>query len=112
MALLNDRVQIFKAENVLIGEFDLKTEGFYKNVHTFSFDVKKKRAITAIIKADAPVDIAISNDKGSSIAHKQSVKDGELGPVPTGECKEMGLFVGVYPGDKATVSIEVWMEKP
>ncbi|MDR1690972.1 MAG: hypothetical protein LBR42_03905 [Candidatus Methanoplasma sp.] len=112
MALFDDRIQVLKVDGVTVGEFDQSADGFYRNVMTFNFNVKKKKAIRVKIRSDNPVDVAVANENGSSMAHKQSMKDGELGPVPTLDNREMGLFLGVYPGDKATVSVEVWMEKP
>jgi hypothetical protein len=111
MAFFDGTEQVLKIEGVSLGEFDPSVHGFYKNVKSFPFDVKKRRAIKVEIKADFPVDIAIANEKGSSLLHKQAVKEGTFGPVSTGDNKEMGIIVGVYPGDKATVSVEVWMVK-
>jgi len=112
MAVFGGKEQIFKMERFALGEFDRSVDGFYKNVQTFSFGVKKKRAITVKISADVPVDVAVANEKGSSVTYKQSIKEGTVGPVPTEDNREMGLIVGIYKGDKATVSVEVWMERP
>jgi len=111
MAVFGGKEQVFKAERFVLGEFDPSVDGFYKNVQAFSFKVKKKRAITIEISADAPVDVAVANEKGSSVAYKQSVKEGTIGPVQTDDNKEMGLIVGIYKGDKAVVSVDVWMER-
>ena len=111
MAMFSEREQLFKTEGLVLGEFDPSVDGFYKNVHTFPIKVKKRRAIRINISSDAPVDIAVANEKGSSVSYKQAVKEGTIGPIPTEDNKEMGVIVGVYKGDKATVSVEVWMER-
>jgi hypothetical protein len=111
MAFFDGTEQVLRIEGMALGEFDPSVHGFYKNVKTFSFDVKKKRAIKVEIKADTPIDIAVADEKGSSLLHKQAVKEGTIGPIPTDNNKQMGIILGLYPGDKATVSVEVWMVK-
>ncbi|MDR1404329.1 MAG: hypothetical protein LBJ20_02005 [Candidatus Methanoplasma sp.] len=110
MRLLRDRVLVFQKKNLAIGEFDPDAEGFYRNVMAFSFTVKKKKILRVTVRSDIPVDIAIADEGGSSIAHKQMMTDGELS-VPTGGNKEMGLFIGICPGDRALVNAEIWMER-
>ncbi|MDR3074820.1 MAG: hypothetical protein LBU30_02120 [Candidatus Methanoplasma sp.] len=112
MGLFGDGMQVFRMDNLKVGEFDPGAEGFYRNVMTFSFNVKKKRILRAVVRSDNPVDIAVADEKGSSVAHKQAILNGELADIPTGDSKEMGLFIGVYPGDTAVVSVEIWMERP
>ena len=111
MAVFGEREQIFKTEGVILGEFDPSVDGFYRNVQTFSFRVKKRKMIRVGISSDAPVDVAVANEKGASVGYKQSVKEGTIGPFPTDGNKEMGIIVAVYRGDKATVSIDVWMDR-
>ncbi|MCL2296131.1 MAG: hypothetical protein FWC29_03510 [Methanomassiliicoccaceae archaeon] len=112
MAVFGEREQVFKTEGLVLGEFDPSVDGFYKNVQTFSFKVKKRKAIWINISSNAPVDVAVANERGASISYKQAVKEGDIGPIPTDDNKEMGIIVGVYKGDKATVSIDIWMERP
>jgi len=112
MAVFGGGEQVFTMEGLVLGEFDPSVDGFYKNVQTFSFKVKKRKVIRINISANAPVDVAVANEKGASISYKQAIKEGTIGPVPTEDNKEMGIIVGVYKGDKATVSMDVWMEKP
>lgn len=111
MALLKEKTLVFEGKDLVIGEFDPSVEGFYKNVMTYNFNVRKRRTLTITISSDVPVDVAVANEKGSSIVHKQSIKDGTVGPISTEDNREMGLFIGVYPGDKAIVNVEAWMEK-
>lgn len=111
MGILNNRVQVFEGRDLTIGEFDPSADGFYRNVMTYRFDVKKNRTLYVDVRSDVSVDIAVANENGSSIAHKQAVKEDSMGPIPTGNNREMGLFVGVYPGDKAVVDVDIWMER-
>ncbi|MDR2698753.1 MAG: hypothetical protein LBB30_03640 [Candidatus Methanoplasma sp.] len=111
MAMLDGREQVFTLEGLSLGEFDPSAEGFYRNVQTFPFKVKKRRVIRINIKSDIPIDIAVADEKGSTVSYKQAVKEGTIGPLPTDDSKEMGMILGVYPGDKATVSAEIWMAR-
>ena len=113
MAMFKDGEQVLNIEGFKLGEFDISAEGFYKNVQSFPFKVKKRKVINIKVVSDGvPVDVAIANEKGSSVFHKQAVMEGILGPIPTDENKEMGIVVGIYPGDRATVSLDIRMEKP
>ncbi|MCL1810665.1 MAG: hypothetical protein FWG41_00360 [Methanomassiliicoccaceae archaeon] len=111
MAMFGDKEQVLKVEGLALGEFDPSADGFYKNVQAFSFKVKKKKVINISIVSDAPVDVAVANEKGASVSYKEAVREGTVGPIPTGDNKEMGMVLGIYPGDKATVSVEVWMAR-
>ncbi|MDR0887943.1 MAG: hypothetical protein LBM39_02010 [Candidatus Methanoplasma sp.] len=111
MALLQKRIKVFVLEKTVVGELDLTVEGFYRNVLAFNFDVKKKRYLHIQVRSDAPVDVAVANSDGSSLTHKERIIQTEIGPVPTGSNKDMGIFFGVVPGDKATVEAEIWMDK-
>jgi len=111
MALFGGTEQVLKVEDYLLGEFDPAAYNFYKNVRSFTFNVKKKRNVKAVIKADNPIDIAFMSENGVSLLHKQGIKEGTIGPVSTEDNKEMRIIMGIYPGDKATVSVEVWMDK-
>jgi len=112
MALLKNGEQVFKAEGLKLGEFDPSVEGFYRNVQSFPFKVKKRKVLEIRIDSDIPVDIAIANEKGTSISYKQGIKGSTIGPISTDDNKEMGIIIGVYPGDRATVDVEIWMAKP
>jgi len=111
MAVFKDGEQVFKKEGLKLGEFDPSAEGFYRNVQSFPFKVKKKKVIRVNVTSDVPVDVAVANENGSSIGHKQNIKEATIGPFPTEDNKEMGVILGIYPGDRATVSVEVWMAK-
>ena len=112
MAMFKDGEQVLKIEGLILGEFDPSVDGFYRNVQTFPFKVKKRKVIRIDITSDAPVDVAVADEKGSSVSYKQAIKDGTIGPIPTGDNKEMGIIIGIFRGDKTTVSAEIWMERP
>jgi hypothetical protein len=112
MAVFEGREQVLKIEGLALGEFDPSADGFYRNVQTFPFNVKKKKALSITVSSDVPIDIAVANEKRAAVVHKQGIKEGTVGPVPTGDNKEMGIILGIHPGDKAKVSVEVWMVRP
>jgi hypothetical protein len=112
MAMFKDGEQVFNIEGFKLGEFDISAEGLYRNVQSFPFKVKKRRAIKINVTSSDPIDVAVANERGSSVFHKQAVREGVLGPILTEDNKEMGVVIGIYKGDKATVSVEIWMEKP
>jgi hypothetical protein len=111
MPLLQKSVKIFDQKGMIIGEFDMTVDGFYRNVLTFSFDVKKQRQLYLNISSKDPIDVAVSNSNGSIAAHKKGVTEDRFGPVFTRDNKEMGLFLGVMPGDKTVADVEIWMER-
>lgn len=111
MKLFGERVKVFEKQNLLVGEFDPTVNGCYNNVLTFSFKVNPKKALYIELKTDNPVSIAIANDDGSSAYHKEDLKEITTGPILTNKNKEMGLLLGVFPGDKSNVSITIWMDK-
>lgn len=111
MALFEKKELIYGPERIKVGELDLTVDGGYRNVITIPLDVKPKRVITVKVVSDNPVDVVVANEKGAAIGHKEGVTDMTLGPFSTGKLKSMGVFLGVYPGDRAEAELEVWMEK-
>ncbi|MDR2845957.1 MAG: hypothetical protein LBV63_01600 [Candidatus Methanoplasma sp.] len=111
MALLQKRIQVFKLEKTLVGELDLTVDGFYRNVLAFKFDVKKRKALYIEVRSDAPIDVAVADSGGSALTHRERIAQAEIGPVPTGNNRDMGIIFGVFPGEKATVEAEIWMDK-
>lgn len=111
MSLFDKREQVYGPETISVGDLDLSVDGGYRNVITIPLDVKPKRAIHVKAVSDNPVDLVVANDKGAAVGHKEAVRDVTLGPFPTGKAKSMGILLGVYPGDKAKVELEVWMER-
>jgi hypothetical protein len=112
LAVFEKRVEIFNVQHMSIGNFDPTKPGCYDNVKTFPLYVKPKRVIFFRLSSDVPVSIAFANSDNSSVYHKEDITQLEGGPIHTEANKEMGLLMGVYPGDKAKVDIEIWMERP
>ena len=111
MSLFDKREQVYGPEVVSVGDLDLTVDGGYRNIVPIPLDVKPKRALYLHATSDFPVDVVVANEKGAAVAHKEHVTDLSLGPIPTGKLKSMGIFLGLYPGDKAKVNLEVWMER-
>lgn len=111
MSLFEKMEQVYGPEVVSVGDLDLTVDGGYRNVVTIPLDVKPKRMLTVKVSSDFPVDVVVANEKGAAVGHKEGVRDATLGPYSTGKLKSMGIFLGLYPGDKAKVNVEAWMEK-
>ncbi|MDR1954576.1 MAG: hypothetical protein LBP82_01320 [Candidatus Methanoplasma sp.] len=111
MGSLGGKEQVFGKEGLVLGEFDPSVEGLYRNVKAFPFNVKRKKVIIIAITSDLPVDVAVVDEEGSPVTYKQAVKEGSIGPIPTGGNREMGIILGIYQGDKATVNVEIWMAR-
>lgn len=113
MGIFSKEVTVFQREHFVLGEVDptnISGTG-YANVMTFPFDVEKNRVVRVQVKADIPVDVALAYEDSSMAGHKEGVTDGVVGPFPTKKYGNMGLFLGVNPGDKATVSVRVWTDR-
>jgi hypothetical protein len=102
---------VLPSTNIIVGELDYTVPGCYRNVEVLPFDVKPKHTITLSVRSDIPVDVAIANDDGSTAKFKQAQTDIVIGPIDTGKNTSMAVMLGVYPGDKADVTVEAWMER-
>ena len=102
---------VLRKDGISIGEFDISAEGFYRNIITIPFNVKKNRILYIDVKGIPKVDVALADGRGSGIFSRQNISDDCIGPIPTSDNKEMGLLLGVYPGDKAIVDVEIRMGK-
>ena len=111
MSLFEKRKQLYGPEVVSVGDLDLTVDGGYRNVVTIPLDVKPKRKLFVKVSSDNPVDVVVANEKGAAVAHKEGVRDAVMGPYDTGKLRSMGIFLGLYPGDKAKVNLEAWMER-
>ena len=111
MSLFEKREQVYGPELVSVGDLDLSVDGGYRNVVTIPLDVKPKRMLTVKVSSDFPVDVVVANEKGAAIAPKEGVRDVVMGPFSTGKLRSMGVFLGLYTGDKAKVQLEAWMER-
>jgi hypothetical protein len=107
----NRKVMVFDKADISVGDFDPTVPGCYRNVVSFPFDVRPKKALYAEFESDNPVDVVLANSNGSVAAKHMGVTVYSMGPVVTKDNKDMGLILGVFPGDKAKVSARVWMDK-
>ncbi len=111
MKLFEKKTQVYGPETVSVGDFDITVDGCYRNVFITTLNVKPKHSLYVKIESDNPVDVAVANEDNSAAGHKDRITSDVLGPFSTQKFSTMGLFVGVYRGDKAKVTIDVWMEK-
>ncbi len=109
--LFDRRTEVFSVRGMRVGDFDPTKPGCYDNVRTFPLEVRPRRGLGFRIASDVPVSIAFANSDNSSVYHKEDMLEFEHGPIPTGQNREMGLLLGVFPGDKATIDLEIWMER-
>jgi len=93
-----------------IGEFDPEADGAYRNVKTFPLEVKAGKNLFISIDSNFPVDIAISDGKGMCIGSKYEFNSGTFGPTLLKNKETLALVLGVFRGDLAKVTLEVWME--
>ena len=112
MGLFSKEETVFEENDIHMGEVDYTnvTGTGYSNVVTFAFSVKKGKAIRAKVKSDKPVDVVIAYEDNSMAGEKVGVTDDTVGPFQTKKCTNMGLILGIYPGDRANVSVRVWTD--
>ncbi len=111
MSLFEKRERVYGPETVSVGDLDLTVDGGYRNVVIIPLDVKPRRVLHVKVSSNFPVDVVVANENGATVGHKKGVRDAVLGPYPTEKLKSMGIFLGLYPGDRAKVALEAWMEK-
>lgn len=109
--LFGKREQVYGPETVSVGDFDITVDGCYRNVVTIPLEVRPHRMLRVSVKSDHPVDVAVAREDHSAAGHKDGVMEATLGPFDTGKHKSMGIFLGVYKGDKAKVTVEAWTDK-
>lgn len=107
--MFDKSVVVFESKGMVLGEFDPTVSGCYRNVKTFPFTVKPRKNIYVKVTSSGPVDVVVANSDSSMAAHKDAVTEVEIGPVPTGANKEMGIIMGVFAGDKVSVDIQIRM---
>ena len=93
-----------------IGEFDLEADGAYRNVKTFPLEVKAGKNLYVSLDSNFPVDLAISDGKGMCIGSKYEFTKGTFGPTLLKNKETLALVLGVFRGDLAKITLEVWME--
>ncbi len=111
MSLFRKRERVYGPETVSVGDLDLTVNGGYRNIVTIPLDVKPRRVLRVKVSSDFPVDVVVANEKGTAVGYKEGVRNAVLGPYPIGKLKSMGIFLGLYPGDRAKVALEAWMER-
>lgn len=113
MGLFTKKETVFARTGIRVGDVNLQspTGTGYDNIVTLSFDVDRNVMLRVGITSDRPVDVVIAHEDGSMAAHHEGFTAGTLGPVTTGKNKNMGLILGVYPGDKAVVNVTVWTDR-
>ncbi len=111
MSFFDKRTQVYGPETMVVGEFDATVDGFYRNVVTVPLTVKPNHLLFVKVEADKPVDVVVARDNGSSVQHKDRQTSIVMGPYPTEKLKSMGVILGVFRGDKSTVTLEAWMER-
>jgi hypothetical protein len=111
MSILNRTVEVLPRTTLLVGQLDYSAPGCYRNVEVIPFKVRPNRRIRVDVESDSPVEVAVANDDGSTNAFRQSQTEGVLGPFPTGKNDSMALVLGLYPGDRANVTVRVTMSR-
>ncbi len=111
MPMFGGRETVFGPETVSVGDFDITVDGCYRNVVPIALDVKPRRMLRVRISSDHPVDVVIAREDRSSACHKEGVLEATFGPFETGKSRSMGVLLGVFRGDKASVTVEAWTDK-
>ena len=112
MALFQKEETVFEKDGIHLGEvnYSSPTGTCYDNVLTFGFAVKKNRFIRVHMKSDKPIDVVLARSDNSVAEQALDVTEKTLGPVDTKDCVDMGVLIGTYPGNRATVSLRVWTD--
>ncbi len=93
-----------------LGEFDPTVDGAYRNVKSMPLDARPKRDLFLTVTSTMPVDLAISDSDGRCIWFKDQAKEGTFGPIPLTKKETLALMMGVFRGDLAEMTVEVWIE--
>lgn len=110
MSLFRRKITLIQPTQISLGEFDVNEPGGYHNVKTFRLAIKAGRDLHVKVSSDKPIDLAISDQKGTCRSFQEGVTEGALGPIPFPEKEVVALVLGIFRGDKADLSLEVWME--
>lgn len=93
-----------------VGEFDITVDGAYRNVKTLPLEVRAGKKLFISITSDVPLDMALSDSDGKCIWFKDQVKGETIGPISLSRKETLALLMGVFRGDLAKVTVEVWMD--
>ena len=112
MALFQKEETVFEQNDIRLGEvnYNSPTGTCYDNVLTFGFAVKKNRFIRVSVKSDKPIDVVLARSDNSVAEQALEVTEKILGPVDTKDGVDMGILIGTYPGNRATVSLRAWTD--
>jgi len=112
MALFQKEETVFEQKDIHLGElnYNSPTGTCYDNVLPFAFNVKKNRLVRLEMTSDKPIDVVLARSDNSDAAQALDTTHCVLGPVDTKDDTEMGILIGTYPGNRATVSIRVWTD--
>lgn len=111
MALFQKEETVFEKKDICLGElnYDSPTGTCYDNVLTYAIPVRKNRGLYLEMRSDKPIDVVIARSDNSVASQSLQKSVCEMGPVDTRDDTEMGLLIGTYPGDRATVSVRMWL---
>lgn len=104
------KVTLVPKTELTIGEFDPTVDGAYRNVETLPLNVKQGKDLYISLDSDIPVDMALSNSEGRCIGFKDQMRNETFGPLKMTNKETLALLLGVFRGDLAKATIEVWME--
>ena len=93
-----------------IGEFDPTVDGAYRNVITMPLEVRAGKDLYIHLESDFPVDVVLSDSTGLCIGYRYEFSSGTFGPTPLKNKETIALVLGVFRGDLAKITLEVWME--
>ena len=112
MGFFQKEETVFEQKDIRLGElnYDSPTGTCYDNVLTFSFPVRKNRMLRVEVKSDKTIDAVIARPDASAAFQALGITEQVLGPVDTKDNTEMGILIGLIPGNRATVSLRAWTD--
>lgn len=112
MGIFSKEETVFELTDERLGEVDptSDTGTGYANVKHYGYAVKKRRMVRAHVVSEKPIDVVLAYPDGRLIVHKDGITDDVVGPVPSEDFTDMGIIVGIWPGDKTKFSVRVWTD--
>lgn len=112
MGLFSKEETVFELKDEVLGEVDSTSDTGtgYANVKHYPYKVKKRRMVRAHLVSEKPIDIVLAYPDGRLIAHKEGITDDIIGPVTTEDFTEMGVIIGIFPGEKTAFSVKIWTD--
>ncbi len=90
-----------------IGEFDPTVPGYYRNVESAIFEVRRKVPVSVKVTSDAPVDVSVLSGTGEPVDFIQQVTEYSYGPKNPPANGMMAVVVAVLTGDRANIELTV-----